>query len=103
MKILLLAVALVLAQAQVQGPVIRSIKYEGFQGIETGEIVQRLRDRGVRVALEQVYEKAQVDNARTVLRELLTEKGRNGVEVKSSARHLPPKSVEVIFQVVENQ
>jgi outer membrane protein assembly factor BamA len=103
MKTFLLMIALVLAEAQAQSPVIRSIQYLGFKEVKAEEIASRFKDRDVRVALEQTYDQAQVDKARTVLQEMLTEKGRNGVEVKSTARHLPPKSVEVIFQAVDNQ
>jgi hypothetical protein len=96
MKILLLAASLVFAQTPAQTPVIRSLMYEGFKGIASDEIARRFKDRGIRVAVEEMYDPAQVDSARTVLQELLTEKGRKGVEV----RHLPPRSIEVIFQAV---
>jgi outer membrane protein assembly factor BamA len=101
MKILLLAAMLAFGQAQTNAPVIRSIKYEGFKGVSMDDVISRLRDRGVRVAVEQMYDPAQVDTARTVLQELLTEKGRKGVEVKSSVRRIPPASVEVVFEAVK--
>jgi outer membrane protein assembly factor BamA len=100
MKTLLLAASLVFAQTPAQTPVIRSLMYEGFKGIASDEIARRFKDRGIRVAVEEMYDPAQVDSARTVLQELLTEKGRKGVEVKSAVKQVPPKSVEVIFQAV---
>lgn len=104
MKTLLFAATLTFAQTPAQTPantlVIRSLKYSGFKGITPDEVASRFRERGVRVALEQPYDAGQVDSARTVLQELLTEKGRTSVEVTSAVRHLPPRSVEVTFQAV---
>ncbi len=104
MKTLLLAATLVFAQAPAQTPaktlVIRSLRYQGFKGIAPDEVASRFKDRGVRVAVEQAYDPAQVDSARTVLQELLTEKGSMAVEVTSAVRQVPPRSVEVTFQAV---
>ena len=101
MKILLLATALAFGQTAANAPVIRSIKYEGFKGVSMDDVISRLRDRGVRVAVEQMYDPAQVDSARTVLQELLNEKGRKGIDVKSTVRRIPPASVEVTFEAVK--
>jgi len=101
MKTLLLATALAFAQNPVDAPVIRSIKYEGFKGVSMDDVMSRLRDRGVRVAVEQMYDPAQVDTARTVLQELLTKKSRKGVEVTSMVKRIPPASVEVTFEAVK--
>jgi hypothetical protein len=43
-----------------------------------------------------------VEAARQVLQELLEEKGRRGMEVKSDVRQIPPRSVEVTFKAVKN-
>jgi outer membrane protein assembly factor BamA len=52
--------------------------------------------------LEQPYEPQQVESARQVLQELLEEKGRRDVEVKTNVRQIPPRSVEVTFKAVKN-
>lgn len=101
MKALLVAM-LLSAQPEAQTTVIRSIKYENFKGISQDDIVHRLKDRGVRVAVEQFYEPQQVESARKVLQELLEEKGRKGQEVKTAVRQVPPRSVEVTFRAVKN-
>jgi outer membrane protein assembly factor BamA len=102
MKSLIVGAMLLFAQPEAQTSMIRSIKYENFKGISSEEVMQRLKDRGVRVALEQYYEPQQVDSARQVLQELLEEKGRKGLEVKSEVRQIPPRSVEVTFRAVKN-
>ena len=78
MKSLIIGAALLFAQSEPQTTVIRSIKYDGFKGVSVDEMAHRLKDRGVRVALEQYYEPQQVESARKVLQELLEEKGRQG-------------------------
>lgn len=101
MKIVILATALLFGQNQAQTLVIRSVKYVNFKGIPAEDAANRLKSRGVRVAVEQMYEPEQVDSARAVLNELLEEKGRHGFEVKSAVRQVPPRSVEVTFTAVQ--
>ena len=102
MKTLILGAALLLAQPEVQTTVIRSVKFENFKGVSTDDVIHRLKDRGVRVSVERLYEPEQVASARKVLQELLEEKGRRGMEVTSSVRQIPPRSVEVVFKAVQN-
>ncbi len=102
MKSLIVGAALLFAQTEVQTTVIRSIKYENFKGVSLDEVSHRLKDRGVRVAVEQFYEPQQVESARKVLQELLEEKGRRNLEVKTGVKQVPPKSVEVTFRAVKN-
>jgi outer membrane protein assembly factor BamA len=102
MKSLIIGAALLFVQPEAQTTVIRSIKYDNFKGVSTDEAEHRLKDRGVRVALEQPYEPQQVESARQVLQELLEEKGRRDVEVKTNVRQIPPRSVEVTFKAVKN-
>ena len=102
MKSLIVGAVLLFAQTEAQTTVIRSIKYENFRVVSSEEAAHRLKDRGVRVAVEQFYEPLQVEAARKVLQELLEEKGRRGLEVKTDVRQIPPRSVEVTFRAVKN-
>lgn len=102
MKILILCAALLFAQPEVQTSIIRSVKFENFKGVSVDQMTNRLKDRGVRVSLEQLYDPQQVASARQVLQEFLEEKGRRGMEVTSSVREIPPRSVEVTFKAVRN-
>ncbi len=102
MKSLLILVALLFAQPEVKIPRIRSIKYENFKGVSVDQATHRLKDRGVRIALEQPYETEQLAAARKVLQELLEEKGRTGLEVQSTVREIPPSSIELTFKAVKN-
>lgn len=101
MKSLIIGAALLFAQPEVQTTVIRSVKFENFKGISMEDAVHRLKDRGIRVTVEQLYEPQQVESARQALQELLEEKGRREMEVKSTVRQVPPRSVEVTFKAVK--
>lgn len=102
MKSLIIGAALLFAQPEAQTSVVRSVKYENFKGVSADEAAHRLKDLGIRVAIEQLYEPQQVDAARQALQDLLEEKGRRDVEVKSNVRQIPPRSVEVTFKAVKN-
>ena len=102
MKSLILGAALLFAQPEAQTTVVRSIKYENFKGVSADQAANRLKDRGILLAVEQLYSPQQVESARQALQELLEEKGRSGVEVKSNVRQIPPRSVEVTFKAVKN-
>lgn len=102
MKTLIIGAALLFPQPEVQTALIRSVKFENFKGVSTDEAMHRLKDRGVRVNVEQFYEPQQVESARKLLQELLEEKGRRGMDVTSSVRRIPPASVEVTFKAVKN-
>ena len=102
MKSLILGAALLFAQPQGQMEVIRSVKFENFKGISANDVMNRLKDRGIRLAVEQPYDPEQVSSARNVIKELLEEKGRHDVDVTSAVRTIPPRSVEVTFRAVKN-
>lgn len=102
MKSLILFAALLFAQPEVQTSIIRSVKFENFKGVSMNDVTNRLKDRGVRVTVDQLYDPAQVASARQVLQEFLEEKGRRGMEVTSTVREIPPRAVELTFKAVKN-
>ena len=101
MKSLIVGAMLLFAQSEVQNTVVRSIKYQNFKGISADEVAHRLKDRGIHLAVETLYEPQQVESARKALQELLEEKGRKGMEVKTDVRPIPPHSIEVTFRAVK--
>jgi outer membrane protein assembly factor BamA len=102
MKSLIVGAMLLFAQSEVHNTVVRSIKYENFKGISTDDIAHRLKDRGIHLSVESLYEPQQVESARKVLQELIEERGRQGMEVRSEVRQIPPKSIELTFKAVKN-
>ncbi len=81
--------------------VVRSIKYEGMKSITVSEILDRFKERRVGLSVEQQYEQARVQRAANVLKEYLSERGRQFATVTPEIRQIPPSSIEVTFRVVE--
>jgi hypothetical protein len=64
------------------------------------EVRNRFRQRAVRLAVERLYSAADVEQARTVLAELLTEHKVSYKEVRAETAPIPPIAVEVAFIVI---
>ena len=67
-------------------------------GIEA--IVKGLKSRGVGLALDDRFDPARLQSAGDVIRDLYRDTGRK-VRVEHSVTHMPPRSVEIAFDVVE--
>ncbi len=81
--------------------VVRSIKYDGNKSITVSEILDRFKERHVGLSVEQQYEQSRVARATQVLKEFLSEKGRQFASVTPQIRQIPPSSVEVTFKIDE--
>lgn len=81
--------------------VVRSIKYEGNKSVTVSEILDRFKERRVGLAVEQQYEQSRVQRAAIVLKEFLSERGRQYADVIPEVRQIPPSSIEVTFRVDE--
>ncbi|MGC4050252.1 MAG: POTRA domain-containing protein [Paludibaculum sp.] len=81
--------------------VVRSIKYEGNKSITVSEILDRFKERRVGLSVEQQYEQGRVQRATNVLKEFLSERGRQFASVTPEIRQIPPSSVEVTFKIQE--
>ncbi|MBI5282330.1 MAG: outer membrane protein assembly factor BamA [Candidatus Solibacter usitatus] len=81
--------------------VVRSIKYEGNKSITVSEILDRFKDRRVGLAVEQQFEQGRVQRAANVLKEFLSERGRQFATVTPEIKQIPPSSIEVTFRIQE--
>ena len=81
--------------------VVRSIKYDGNKSITVSEILDRFKERHVGLSVEQQYEQSRVARATQVLKEFLSEKGRQFASVTPQISQIPPSSVEVTFKIDE--
>ena len=81
--------------------VVRSIKYEGNKSITVSEILDRFKERRVGLSVEQQYEQSRVQRAANVLKEFLSERGRQYAIVTPEVRQIPPSSIEVTFKIEE--
>ncbi len=81
--------------------VVRSIKYDGMKSITVSEILDRFKERRVGLSVEQQYDPARVQRAAIVLKEYLSERGRQFATVDPKVVQIPPSSLEVNFIVKE--
>ncbi len=85
----------------VERRVVRSIKYEGNKSITVSEILDRFKDRRVGLSVESQYDPNKVQRATVVLKEYLSERGRQFATVTPEIRQIPPSSLEITFRVQE--
>jgi outer membrane protein insertion porin family len=81
--------------------VIRSINYEGIHTVTVSEILDRFKERKVGLTVESQYDPNKVQRAATVLKEFLSERGRQYATVDPVIEQIPPSSLKVTFQVNE--
>ena len=62
--------------------------------------MRAFKSRGVSLALEHRFDPAQLNGADDVIRDLYDDTGGK-VRVEHSVTHLPPRGVEILFEVVE--
>ncbi len=102
----LAAAALLFAQPEPQAqvarpPIIRSLEFKGFQPLTIETLLERLKTKDVRLAVERPFDSQDVMNAQVVLESLLAENGRFGARVKTEVSPMPPHSVRVTLTAVE--
>ncbi|MEJ7607745.1 MAG: POTRA domain-containing protein [Bryobacteraceae bacterium] len=81
--------------------VVRSIKYDGAKSVTVSEILDRFKERKVGLSIESQYDPSKVQRAANVLKEFLSERGRQFAVVEPEVRQVPPSSLEVVFKVKE--
>lgn len=81
--------------------VVRSIKYDGAKSVTVSEILDRFKERKVGLTVESQYDPNKVQRAANVLKEYLSERGRQFATVEPDLKQIPPSSLEVVFKVNE--
>jgi hypothetical protein len=92
-----------LEQAQSRTPIVRSLRFENMQGVEVQDILDRFQDREIELGVEKACEPKLLEAAKTVLTQLLTERGVQDPRVQVSTREIPPRSVEIAFRAGKDQ
>ena len=80
---------------------IRSIEYVGNKSVQLSDILERFKERKVRLSVRSQYDPVVVRRAQVVLEQLLSERGRMFARVTHRTRNLPPNSVRLVFVVKE--
>ncbi len=81
--------------------VVRTIKYEGIKSVTVSEILDKFKERKVGLSVESQYDPNKIQRASLVLKEFLSERGRQFATVEPDIRQIPPSSLEVTFNVKE--
>ena len=85
----------------VERRVVRSIDYQGIHSVTVSEILDRFKDRKVGLVVESQYDPNKIQRAAVVLKEFLSERGRQYATVDPVIEQLPPSSLKVTFNVNE--
>lgn len=80
---------------------IRSIEYKGNKSVTTSDILDRFKERKVGLSVESRFEPTKIKRAEVVLKQLLSERGRQYATVTVDAKQIPPSSVALTFNVDE--
>ncbi len=82
-------------------PTIREINYTGLNAVSTSDVLDRFKDRKVGLSVESQYDPTKVKKAEVVLKELLSEHGRQFATIRTEVRPIPPAAVGITFVVKE--
>jgi len=97
LPVLLFAFGSAIAQEQV---VVRALRFEHFKSVPVSEILERLKEREVRLAVEEPYRPADAEEARRYIAELLAEKGKPNARIELATKIVAPRRVEVRFKLL---
>jgi outer membrane protein assembly factor BamA len=81
--------------------VVRSIRFERFKSVPIAEILDRLKEREVRLRVEWPYQPEYAQEARDRIAELLAEKGKPGARIEIATKAVAPRRVEVRFKLLK--
>ncbi|MDP9269131.1 MAG: outer membrane protein assembly factor BamA [Acidobacteriota bacterium] len=82
-------------------PTIRRIEYKGLNSVTQSDVLDRFKERKVGLTVENQYDPTKIKRAEVVLKELLSEHGRQFAKVTPEIHPIPPAAVEVVFNIVE--
>ena len=82
-------------------PTIREINYTGLSAVSTSDVLDRFKERKVGLSVENQYDPTKIKKAEVVLKELLSEHGRQFATIRTEVRPIPPAAVGITFVVRE--
>ena len=82
-------------------PTIREINYLGLNAVSTSDVLDRFKERKVALSVESQYDPTKVKKAEVVLKELLSEHGRQFATIRTEIRPIPPNAIGITFVVKE--
>ncbi len=82
-------------------PNIRELTYPGLSSVQLSDVLDRFKERKVGISVESQYDPTKIKKAEVVLKELLSEHGRQYATIRTEVRPIPPSSVAITFQIQE--
>ncbi|MBV8050037.1 MAG: outer membrane protein assembly factor BamA, partial [Acidobacteriaceae bacterium] len=82
-------------------PTIRTIDYEGLSSVSKSDVLDRFKERKVGLSVESQYDPTKVKRAEVVIKELLSEHGRQFSTIRTEVRQIPPAAISITFVVKE--
>ena len=88
----------------VERPLIQSIEYQGDDTVTIAEILERFKQRKIKLRVETLYNDDELGRAAATVQELVAESGRQNITVTPLVESLWPHStVKINFKVEEKQ
>src|SRR3990172_3541523 len=82
-------------------PIIRTIEYKGNKSVTQSDILDRFKERSVGLTVESRYDPTRIKRAEVVLKQLLSERGRQFAAVNVETKLIPPSSLALTFNIDE--
>ena len=82
-------------------PTIREIEYAGLSSVTKSDVLDRFKEAKVSMSPESQYDPTKVKRAEVILKQLLSEHGRQFATVRTEVRPIPPAAVSITFVVKE--
>ncbi len=82
-------------------PNIRELTYPGLSSVQLSDVLDRFKERKVGISVESQYDPTKIKKAEVVLKDLLSEHGRQFATIRTEVRPIPPSSVAITFQIKE--
>jgi outer membrane protein insertion porin family len=84
-------------------PVIRDLTFKGLHSISEADVLKAFREKSVGVSKEATFDPVKVNNAKRVIKELLSEHGHPNATIDVKSEDISQTSVAVTFDVDEGE
>lgn len=82
-------------------PVIRDLQFKGLKSVGEADIIKAFREQRVGISKEAVFDPVKINNAKRVIKELLSEKGHPNATIDDDTEEVSATSVALTFNIDE--
>ncbi|HST51998.1 MAG TPA: outer membrane protein assembly factor BamA [Pyrinomonadaceae bacterium] len=84
-------------------PVIRDLTFKGLSSVGEADVLKEFREKNIGVYKESTYDPVKVNNAKRVIKELLSEHGHPNATIDANIEEISQTSVGLTFNVDEGE